>query len=136
MPVYEYRCNACGRKSSIFFRSISAAEKADIAELSCPRCNKRQLRRLFSRFAIGRSAASEGEEIYDFDRMMADVDAEDPRSVAQWARKMGHESGLGDELGPEFGEALDRIEAGEDPEAVMTELDPNMGGGESGSDEE
>lgn len=130
MPIYEYRCKVCGRKSSIFYRSISVAEKVSLAELSCPRCGKPELYRLFSRFALGRSARSEGEEIYDFDQMMANVDTDDPRSVAQWARKMGHESGLGDELGPEFGEALDRIESGEDPEAVMTELDPNMGGGE------
>ncbi len=126
MPIYEYRCESCQRKSSIFFRSIAAADKVNITDLSCPRCGQQNLRRLFSRFAVGRGARTEGEEVYDFDRMMAGLDADDPQSVARWARKMGQESGMGEELGPEFGEALDRIEEGEDPEAVMTELDPNF----------
>jgi putative FmdB family regulatory protein len=135
VPIYEYRCNSCQRKATIFFRSISLAEQAG-SELSCPRCGGKELRRLFSRFAVRRSAASEGEEIYDFDRMMAGVDPDDPKSVARWARKMGQESELGDELGPEFGEALDRIEGGEDPEAVMTELDPNYNPEPSSGDDD
>jgi len=121
VPIYEYRCNSCQRKSSLFFRSIGQAEQA---VLSCPRCGSPELRRLFSRFALGRGSRSEGEEIYDFDRMMSGLDTDDPQSVARWARKMGQESGMGEELGPEFDQALDRIEDGEDPEAVMTELDP------------
>ncbi len=134
MPIYEYRCNKCQRKSSIFFKSISVAEQA-AGGLVCPRCGSAELNRLFSRFAVGRSATSEGEEIYQFDRMMAGLDADDPQSVAKWARKMGQQSGLGEELGDEFGEALDRIEAGEDPEAVMTELDPAYSPGDSAGDE-
>ncbi|MEI6046503.1 MAG: zinc ribbon domain-containing protein [Chloroflexota bacterium] len=128
MPIYEYRCKACSRKSAIFFRSISLAEEAS-SNVRCPRCGGQELRRLFSRFAMGKSTSSEGEEIYDFDRMMAGLETDDPRSVARWARKMGQESGMGEELGPEFDEALNRIEAGEDPEAVMTELDPAAEGG-------
>jgi putative FmdB family regulatory protein len=136
VPIYEYRCQACRRKSSIFFKTIALASEVRTNDLNCPRCGKQDLQRLFSRFAVGRSATSEGEEIYDFDRMMAGVDPDDPKSVAQWARRMGHESGFDEELGPEFGEALDRIEAGEDPESVMTELDPNMGGSGTGEGED
>jgi hypothetical protein len=63
--------------------------------------------------------SSEGEELYDFDRMMSGVDEDDPRSIARWAKKMGRE--MGEELGPEFDEAMERIESGEDPESVLSE---------------
>jgi putative FmdB family regulatory protein len=133
VPIYEYRCNDCNRKSAIFFKSISAAEQAN-SNINCPHCAGQDLRRLFSRFALGKSTTSEGEEIYEFDRMMAGLDTDDPRNVARWARKMGQESGMGEEMGPEFDEALDRIEDGEDPETVMTEIDPALGGEAKGID--
>ncbi len=126
MPIYEYRCNDCNRKSSIFFRSIAEADKG--RELSCPRCGSPSLRRLFSRFAVVRGAASEGEEIYDFDKMVAGLDEDDPKSMARWARRMGQE--MGEDLGPEFDEAMGRIEAGEDPDSVLDEVDRGIASGE------
>jgi putative FmdB family regulatory protein len=130
VPIYEYRCEKCGRKTSQFFQSIAAASQTTL-ELKCPRCGSPDLRRLFSRFAVGRSSRSEGEEVYDFDKMMSGLDEDDPKSMARWARKMGRE--MGEDLGPEFDEAMGRIEAGEDPDAVMTELDgPATNAGDEG----
>ncbi len=41
------------------------------------------------------------------------------------------------DMGPEFDRALDRIEAGEDPDRVMEDLDPEvMGGMGAGDDDE
>ena len=37
-----------------------------------------------------------------------DVDENDPKSVARWARKMGKE--MGEEMGPEFDEMVERME--------------------------
>ena len=51
------------------------------------------------------------------------MDENDPRSIARWARKMGH--AYGDELGDDYGEMVDRMEAGE--------LDDEDGGGDGGS---
>ncbi len=75
MPFYEYRCETCGRKTSLFRATIGAAEAAQ-AELRCEKCSSPQLRRLFSRFATGRAARTEGEELYDFDRLTANLDEE------------------------------------------------------------
>ena len=49
-----------------------------------------------------------------------DLNEEDPKSVARMMRKLGNE--MGEDLGPEFGEAVDRLEAGEDPESVESSL--------------
>jgi len=41
---------------------------------------------------------------------MEDVDENDPKSVARWLRSAREE--MGEDLGPEFDEAMDELEAG------------------------
>jgi hypothetical protein len=64
--------------------------------------------------------------------MLKGVDEDDPRSVARWARNMQRQTG--EDLGPEFDSALNRIESGEDPDKVMDDLEPAMGGGDDAGD--
>jgi putative FmdB family regulatory protein len=108
MPIYEFRCQACGRRASVFQRSISAPLNA-----ACPHCGSTDLRRLVSRFAVVRGEEALMDKMDD-DSLLAGVDENDPRSVASWARKMG--SRFGEDLGPEFDEMVDRMEAGEMPD--------------------
>lgn len=59
---------------------------------------------------------------------LGDLDENDPRSVARWARKMSKQ--VGEDLGPEFDEMVGRLEAGEDPESVERALglaEPDLG---------
>ncbi|MDQ4075895.1 MAG: hypothetical protein M3220_06560 [Chloroflexota bacterium] len=53
-----------------------------------------------------------------------DFDENDPRSLGRMMRKMGEE--MGEDLGDEFNEVVDRLEAGEDPEAIEADM-PDMG---------
>ncbi len=108
MPIYEYRCNRCHRRASIFQRSIR-----DAAAVVCARCGSTDLTRLISRVAVLHSEESHLEDLAS-DASLADLDESDPRSVARWARRMGRE--MGEELGPEFDEMVERMEAGEMPE--------------------
>jgi hypothetical protein len=76
----------------------------------CEHCGGVKMRRLISRVAAGRSSSSAA----DLDeRMLADVDESDPRSMARFARRMRDE--MGEDMGPEFDEAIDQLEAGEMP---------------------
>ena len=135
MPIYEYRCGGCGRKVSIFFRSFSS-----VGEAVCPRCGSRDLTRLMSRVAVLRRGG-DGDDGGDDDLgpdptgMLEGLDENDPRAVARWARRMSEE--MGEPLEPEFEQALDRIEAGEDPERVMDDIDGAGGdlGGEGDDDD-
>ena len=134
MPIYEYRCAACARRVSVFFRSFSA-----IGEAVCPRCGGTDLTRLMSRVAVlrhsgddGGSISGDGDDDIDPTGMLAGLDENDPRSVARWARQMSNE--MGEPLEPEFEEALTRIESGEDPERVMDEVDGDAGAGGDGDD--
>ncbi|MFN8521828.1 MAG: zinc ribbon domain-containing protein [Chloroflexota bacterium] len=110
MPIYEYRCGACRLRSSFLYQTFAAA---DTAERRCEHCGSDDLSRLVSRVAFHRSEDSRMEELAD-DSSFADVDENDPRSVARWARKMGDE--LGEDLGDDFREMVDRMEAGEMPD--------------------
>ena len=59
-----------------------------------------------------------------------DIDENDPKSMARMMKKLGTE--MGEDLGPEFSEVVDRLEAGEDPESIESSLAPS--GGESDTD--
>lgn len=108
VPIYEYRCNQCRRKTTVFVRSFSAA-----VEPACERCGSRDLARLISRFAVVRSEESRLEDLAG-PSSLAGLDEDDPRSIAQWARRMG--DAAGEDLGPEWDEMVDRMEAGELPD--------------------
>ena len=49
-----------------------------------------------------------------------DVNENDPKSMARMMKKMGN--GMGEEIGPEFNEVVERLEAGEDPETIEGSL--------------
>jgi putative FmdB family regulatory protein len=110
MPIYEYRCAACNRRSSVLVRSMTSAVRP-----KCEHCGSSKLSRLMSKFAVRKGSV--GSDGLDDLGGMDDVDENDPRSVARWARRMREESG--EDLGPEFDQMIDRIEAGESPEDVM-----------------
>ena len=56
---------------------------------------------------------------------LSGVDENDPKSMARWMRKMSSE--MGEELGSEFNEVVDRLESGEDPESIERSM-PELGG--------
>lgn len=49
MPIYEYRCDGCGKRSSALLGSYRSPDPV------CPHCGKAALRRLVSTFATVRS---------------------------------------------------------------------------------
>jgi|SRR5579884_2919200 len=108
MPIYEYRCAECRRLASLYYQTFSAASAA---EPTCPHCGSRQLRRLVSRVFQLKSEDSQLEDLADPSNL-GDLDENDPKSVARWARKLGQQ--MGEDLGDDWGEMVDRLEAGED----------------------
>jgi len=119
VPVYDYRCGDCRKRSSLFFRSFS-----EVTEPVCPHCGSASMAKLPSRVATIRSEEDRLESLAD-PSSLAGIDEDDPKSVAAWARKMGSE--LGEDLGEEFDEMVDAMERGEDPSAM------DEGGGDFGS---
>jgi putative FmdB family regulatory protein len=124
MPIYEYRCHDCRRRVSIWWRTFSEAETGTP---HCPRCGGESLDRLVSKVRVIRSEESRLEDLADPSNL-GDLDEEDPRSIARWMRKMGQEAG--EDMGPEFEEVVDRLEAGESPEDIESSMPDLAGGGD------
>jgi putative FmdB family regulatory protein len=125
MPIYEYRCADCKRRVSVLFRSF-----AEVTGPTCPNCGGKKLARLVSRVATVKSEETRLDALSD-PSAFGDVDENDPKSVARFMRKMGDQMG-GEDLGPEFGEMVDRLEAGESPEEIEKTM-PGLGGEDAGN---
>ncbi len=126
MPIYEYECQGCRRRISLLIRTLSAAEAP-----RCPRCGSVALSRLMSRFTTVKSEDARLDSLSD-PGSFGDLDENDPRSVAQFVKKMGHE--MGEDVGEDLDAAMDEAMAegdgpgGDDDGALM---DPG-GAGDAG----
>jgi len=121
MPTYEFRCQECGH---IVRRFYSYAEY-DSAHPSCPECESTQLRRLISRVALAKSEESRLDSL-DPESMIAGLDENDPKSMGRFMRKLSSE--MGEDLGDEFGEVVERLEKGESPESIENSM-PELSAG-------
>ncbi len=108
MPIYEYRCQDCGKKSTFITLSVKSQ-----FEVRCKRCKSRNLEKIISPVAVFRSEESRMESLADPSRM-AGLDEKDPESVARWMKKMGKE------MGEDLGDDLDQLaeEAAEEGEKI------------------
>jgi len=112
---------------TIYWRSFSEVETA---RPCCPVCGGEDLTRLISRVAVLRSEESRLENLADPSNLSG-LDENDPKSMARWMKKMSSE--MGEDLGPEFDEVVDRLETGESPKEVEAAM-PDLGGSEGFDD--
>jgi putative FmdB family regulatory protein len=110
MPIYEYRCTACQRRTSRIWMRLPAA--AEEQALACPTCGATRLARLMSRFSSPKSEERRLESLAD-DSSLAGLDENDPRGMARLMRTMSEQTG--EPLAGEDAEMLDRMESGEMP---------------------
>jgi putative FmdB family regulatory protein len=126
MPIYEYRCADCQRKSSIWWPSLS---KVDERKARCERCGSARLTRVMSKVrmlkhGLGDSGpkqdagGDQGDEALL--REMESLDESDPRALGSFMRKMAKQTG--EDMGEEFDEVVGRLEAGEDPDAIEAKM--------------
>ncbi len=128
MPVYEFYCGACHTIFNFIASRVNTEKRPD-----CPKCGRPQLERQVSLFAISRGRKEEpveGMPELDEGQMerammslageMGNLDEEDPRQMARFMRRFSEMTGMS--LGEGMEEAMRRLEAGEDPEAIEEEL--------------
>jgi putative FmdB family regulatory protein len=128
MPIYEFYCPECHMIYSFLAKSVNTDKRP-----SCPKCGRRRLRRQVSAFAV--SGGQEDEEGMDdlpvdearMERALSSladeaegINEDDPKQAAKLMRKLSGEMGV--EYGESMEEALHRMEAGEDPEAIEAEM--------------
>lgn len=105
MPIYEYRCEACGRVSS--FLLLRASEEVNPF---CRQCGSKEVTRILSRVAVLKSEEQRMESLLDPSKFSG-LDENDPASIERVMKKMGRE--LGDELGEGFEESMEEAMAEE-----------------------
>ena len=126
VPIYEFRCNACGAKSSLFFRHMTTD-----ATGSCARCGSADTRRIFSTFRVLRPAPDLSK--LNKAEMLDGVDYTNPASMAQFFRRMGES--FGDEPNEHMDEIVGRLDHGE-PVHKALELDTGHDHGSTSNPED
>jgi len=123
VPTYEYRCQDCRRRFDLF---LSYSEYGQM-EIHCPHCQSVHVQRKIGRIRVARSDESRLADISD-PSSLAGLD-EDPQSLGRMMRQMS--SQMGEDMGPEFHEVVDRLESGQSPEEIEKTL-PDLGGDAGG----
>ncbi len=140
MPMYEFYCRECNRIYTFYSRTINTEKRPP-----CPKCNRPDLERMISPFAVRRRSGGKGGDgetgenaapPIDESRMeqaiealaseAEGIDENNPRQAATLMRKFSDLTGL--RLGDKMEDAISRMEAGEDPESLekeMGDLDEN-----------
>ena len=123
MPIYEYICESCNKKSSVFTRSIT-----EQANPTCPECGGSDLQRCISSFAIHKSVKAVHEESGGPASGFDPSYYSDPRNIGRSTEKMLGNLGIdmnSDEYKNTFSEVRESIAAareGEMPDSIKDKL--------------
>ncbi|MBN1537528.1 MAG: hypothetical protein JW908_12395 [Anaerolineales bacterium] len=119
MPTYQYRCLNCRKRFEVFMTFSEYGSKPVV----CPHCQSDNIQRRIGRIRVARSEESRLESMAD----PASLEGleNDPKALGQMMRRMSSE--MGEEMGPEFDEVIDRLEAGQSPDDIEKAL-PDLGG--------
>ena len=129
MPVYEFYCPNCHTIFNFFSRRVNTEKRPH-----CPQCNRPELERQVSRFAVskGRPEAEADDNMPDIDESRMEramqalaseaqgLDENDPRQAARMMRKLSE--AIGTNLGSNMEEAIRRMEAGESIDQIEADM--------------
>lgn len=104
MPIYEYRCDACGKLSSQLI-----LKPAEVVEPLCRFCGSAHLQRVLSRVALHRSESSR-LAAFDPGATQPPDFYQDSRNIGLWAKKRAQQMGV--DLGSSFDETVEKARTG------------------------
>lgn len=121
MPTYQYHCLNCKKRFELFFTYAEYGQ----SPIHCTHCGSEQIERRIGRIRVAKSEESRLEKLSDPSQLAGLED--DPRELGRMMRQMSGE--MGEDMGSEFGEVIDRLESGQSPEEIEKAI-PDLGGGE------
>jgi putative FmdB family regulatory protein len=110
MPVYEFFCPACRKKSSLLVRSASSFEPR------CSICGSTDVTRVISTFAYHKSLSTIYEESGEPGKSQSQDYYKDPRNIGRWAENKFKDMGM--EMPGEIKQKIQAAREGELPEPV------------------
>jgi putative FmdB family regulatory protein len=123
VPIYRYRCTNCKRRFETYLSYNEYGNKI----VRCPHCDSDQVQRRLERIRVAKSEESRMDSLTDLSGLEGIEN--DPRALGKMMRKMSNE--MGEDVGPEFDEVVDRLEAGQSPEDIEKAI-PDLEGGPGG----
>ena len=109
MPIYEFKCQDCGRLTSVFVKTMRSSYRAQ-----CQHCGGRKMERVISRFAYRKSEQTILEEHGSEPRRLEDY--KDPRQIGRWVERKFSEQGI--EMPEETRKMIDAAREGDLPEPL------------------
>jgi putative FmdB family regulatory protein len=110
MPTYEFRCLNCKKR---FDRRIAYTDY-DSAKITCPYCGSDSVTRLISRVRVVGNSMQHLADLADPAALNQIED--DPRALGRTMKEM--QSELGEDMGGEFSEVVDRLEKGQSVDEI------------------
>ena len=110
MPIYEFFCPSCRKKSSFLVRSGASFEP------KCSFCGSVNVNRIISSFAYHKSLSTIYEESGDPGTLENPNYYKDPRNIGRWAEKKFKDMGM--EMPGEIKQKIQAAREGELPEPV------------------
>lgn len=118
MPTYQYRCTDCKKKFELYMTYQEYGSRP----VECPHCGSERVQRRIGRIRFARSEESRLENLADPSALAGLED--DPKALGRMMRQMSSE--MGEDMGPEFDEVIDRLESGQSPEEIESAI-PDLG---------
>jgi putative FmdB family regulatory protein len=112
MPIYEYRCDDCGKVSEFI---LIKTDETFVPQ--CKQCKSKRMTRILSRVRVVRSEESRMESLADPSKW-GGLDENDPKSMAKWMKRMGKE--MGEEVDGDIDQMVDEA-LQEDRESKSTD---------------
>lgn len=123
MPAYEFRCTNCKKR---FEQRIAYADY-DSTKVVCPHCGSENVNRLIGRIRVVGNSMQHLADMADPANM--DRLEEDPRALGRAMKEM--QSELGEDMGGEFREVVDRLEKGQSADDIDSAF-PDIGASDPG----
>lgn len=118
MPVYEYRCNVCGRNAAFFYKTYKEYDAATSGNTQvCPHCGSQALTRLISNVAIAKPSRDYSK--MSSNEMLSVMNGGDGRELGTMMQQLGQDQVVND---PAFADATQRLLKGEDPGRIEADL--------------
>ncbi|MDZ4670577.1 MAG: zinc ribbon domain-containing protein [Phototrophicales bacterium] len=114
MPNYDYKCQSCGNRFSLFYKTYA---DYDTASKNCPNCGGEYLSRLITHVAIQQPTREYGK--MNSHEMLSVLQSGDSRQVGEMFTQIG---GADPRLGAEYHDTAQRLLKGDSIQNVERDL--------------